>query len=266
MAGVPEFLKIKTTQQRQVALMLAIGFFMGVFIATYQVTADSIFLNKLGQYLDKAFLVAGILGIVSTGLFSYFQSVIRFSTLTQISVAIILMFTVAVHFLLHFGDPAWHNVVIFTMYCGTGPMIAVLLLSYWGTFGRLFNFRQTKSIIGWIDTGQLVAAILASFVIPLTATLVPDTTDYLLLCAVSMFIVGGLLFIIAKSFSLSKNDPSEFDENVKKETSINRMFSDKYIIIMSLMLLVSMTAFVLNQYQFQQMVQIQYPDQRELTN
>jgi ATP:ADP antiporter, AAA family len=266
MAGIPEFIKLKTEQQRQVALMLAIGFFMGVFIATYQVTADSIFLNRLGHYLDKAFLAAGILGILSTALFSYFQSVIRFSILTQVSVGLILLFTIAVYALLHYGNPAWQNVVIFTMYCGSGPIIAILLLSYWGTFGRLFNFRQTKSIIGWIDTGQLVAAIIASFVIPLTARLVPDTTDYLLICTISMAIVGGLLFVIATRFSLSKNDPSEFDENVKKETSITRMFSDKYIMIMSLMLLVSMTAFVLNQYQFQQMVQVQYPDQRELTN
>ena len=266
MAGVPEFLKLRSVQQRQVALMLAIGFFMGVFIATYQVTADSIFLNRLGQYLDKAFLAAGILGIVSTALFSYFQSVIRFSILTQISVGIILLFTVVVYMLLHYGNPEWQTIVIFTMYCGSGPMIAILLLSYWGTFGRLFNFRQTKSIIGWIDTGQLVAAILASFLIPFTARLVPDTTDYLLVCTFSMFIVGGLLFVVATTFTLSKNDPSEFDENVKKETTITRMFSDKYIMIMSLMLLVSMTAFVLNQYQFQQMVQVQYPDQRELTN
>lgn len=246
--------------------MLAIGFFMGVFIATYQVTADSIFLNRLGAYLDKAFLAAGILGILSTVLFSYFQSVIRFSLLTQISVVVILVFTVSVYVLLHTGDTAWHNAIIFTMYCASGPMIAVLLLSYWGTFGRLFNFKQTKSIIGWIDTGQLVASILASFLIPLTARLVPDTTDYLLLCCISMLIVGGLLFVVSSSFSLSKNDPSEFDENVKKESSIRSMFSDKYIMIMSLMLLVSMTAFVFNQYAFQQMVQVQYPDQRELTN
>lgn len=266
MAGVPEFLTLKTDQQRQIALMLAIGFFMGVFIATYQVTADSIFLNRLGDYLDKAFLAAGVLGILSTALFSYFQSVIRFSILTQVSVGLILVFTVTVYLLLHFGNPAWQTIVIFTLYCGSGPIVAVLLLSYWGTFGRLFNFRQTKSIIGWIDTGQLVASITASFLIPFTATLVPDTTDYLLICAFSMFIVGGLLFVVATSFTLSKNDPSELDDSVKKETTIIRMFSDKYIMIMSLMLLVSMTAFVLNQYQFQQMVQVQYPDQRELTN
>ncbi len=246
--------------------MLAIGFFMGVFIATYQVTADSIFLNRMGDYLDKAILVAGILGILSTILFSYFQDVIRFSVLTQICVAVILAFTVTVYVLLHIDGFPWHNAVIFTMYCASGPMIAVLLLSYWGTFGRLFNFRQTKSIIGWIDTGQLVASILASFLIPITARLVPDTTDYLFACSLSMLIVGGLLFWVSASFTLSKNDPSEFDASVRKETSMTKLFSDKYIRIMSLMLVVSMTAFVLNQYAFQEMVQEQYPDQRELTN
>jgi hypothetical protein len=46
-------------------LMLCTGFFMGVFIATYQVTADSLFLNRLGGQLDRAFLVAGLLGIVT---------------------------------------------------------------------------------------------------------------------------------------------------------------------------------------------------------
>src|SRR5688572_2196503 len=35
---------------------------------------------------------------------------------------------------------------------------------------------------------------------------------------------------------------------------------------MSLLLLISMTAFVFNQYSFQQMVSVQYPNQRELTD
>ena len=112
--------------------MLTTGFFMGVFIATYQITADSIFLNRMGEHLNKAFLAAGFLGIVSTFIFSSFQNLIRFSTLTQISVALIFTFTLAVYYLLHFGNPAWHEIVIFVMYCGSGPVIAILLLSYWG--------------------------------------------------------------------------------------------------------------------------------------
>ncbi len=246
--------------------MLTTGFFMGVFIATYQITADSIFLNRLGSYLDKAFLAAGILGIVTTFLFSSFQNLIRFSVLTQISVALIFFFTLAVYYLLHFGNPEWTNIVIFTMYCGSGPIIALLLLCYWGTFGRLFNFRQSKRIIGWIDTGQLVAAISASFLIPITARLVPDTTDYLMVCSISMLVVGGLLFMISSRFILSKNDPREFDKGVREETTMKRTFSDRYILTMSLLLVVSMTAFVFNQYSFQQLVSVQYPNQRELTD
>ena len=54
--------------------MLCTGFFMGVFLATYQVTADSLFLNRMGDQLDKAFLVAGGLGMLTTALFSMFQN------------------------------------------------------------------------------------------------------------------------------------------------------------------------------------------------
>jgi ATP:ADP antiporter, AAA family len=256
----------RSLEQNQVALMLATGFFMGVFIATYQVTADSLFLNRLGEYLDKAFLVTGILGIISTGLFSFLQNYIRFSVLTILVVTGILIYTIGMYVLLHFGEPEWQSAVVFSLFCFSGPIIALLLLSYWGTFGRLFNFRQSKSIIGWIDTGQLIAAILASFLIPLTATLVPDTTDYLMACAVSIFIVGILLFIIAGSFTLSKNDPREFGADVRKDSSLGRMFADPYIVLMSVLLMVSMTAFVLNQFSFQEMVRVQYPEQRELTD
>ena len=263
---LPAFLRFKTLEQRQVGLMLTTGFFMGVFVATYQITADSIFLNRMGDQLDKAFLAAGILGILTTATFSTFQNFVRFSVLTQVSIALIFFFTVTVYVLLHFGEPEWQSIVVFTMYCASGPIIAVLLLSYWGTFGRLFNFRQSKSIIGWIDTGQLIAAILASFLIPFTATLVPDTTDYLMVCSVSMLVVGVLLFTISSRFTLAKNDPREFDAQVREETSMKRTFSDPYILLMSVLLLVSMTAFVFNQFAFQQMVQVQYPDQRELTN
>ncbi len=258
--------RITSMEQQQVAYMLATGFFMGVFIATYQVTADSLFLNRMGEYLDKAFLAAGMLGILSTAIFSFLQNRIRFSILTLVVIGIIFSFTITVYWLLHFGDPDWQGYVIFAMYCSSGPMVALLMLSYWGTFGRLFNFRQSKNIIGWIDTGQLIAAIVASFLIPFTAFLVPETSDYLMACCVSILLMGVLLAIIAGKFKLSKNDPGELDAELKRETNVRRMFSDKYIMVMSVVLMVSMSAFILNQFSFQQMVKEQYADQRALTD
>ena len=84
--------QIKTLEQKQIVLMLCTGFFMGVFIATYQVTADSLFLNRMGDSLNRAFLIAGSLGIVTTALFSFFQNRIKFTTLTLSSVLLIFVF------------------------------------------------------------------------------------------------------------------------------------------------------------------------------
>lgn len=258
--------KVRSLEQKQIMLMLATGFFMGAFIATYQVTADSLFLNRLGEHLDRAFLIAGALGILTTSLFSFFQNWVKFSTLVVSSVLLIFGFTVSIYFLLHQVDKEWEEFLIFTLYCMSGPIVAVLLLSYWGTFGRLFNFRQSKRIIGWIDTGQLIAAIIATFSIPFTTALIPDTTNYLLVCAGSILVVSILLVFIASNFELSKNNPKEFGKEVRKETSIRKIFSDPYILLLSGFLLVSMITYVFSQFAFQELVKEQYPNQRELTN
>lgn len=247
--------------------MLTTGFFMGIFIATYQVTADSLFLSRLGDRLNEAFLLAGALGIVTTAVYAFFQSRIRYTTLTISAVMLISVFTVSVYYLLHVRTDLEEG-LIFALYCMSGPMTAVLLLSYWGTFGRLFNFRQSKRIIGWIDTGQLLAAITASFLIPITSPFVPDTSNYLLLCAISILIVSILLFVISSTFTMAKNDPNDETDGVvaKNETSLIKIIKEPYTRILSVFLLVSMSVYILSLFSFQQVVQQQYPDERQLTN
>ena len=260
-------LQIQSQEQKQIILMLCTGFFMGVFIATYQVTADSLFLNRLGDQLDKAFLIAGLLGIVTTTLFSTAQNFIKFTTLALSSVVLILAFTLGAYWLITFGDSASQDNYIFALYCMSGPITAVLLLSFWGIFGRLFNFRQSKRIIGWIDTGQLIAAIIATLiVIPFTTQLIKETSNYLLLCAISIAVVSILMFVISLVFTISKNDPREFGVTVRRESRLNKIFRDQYIVLMSVFLLISMVMFVLSQYSFQTLVKEQYPNERDLTN
>ncbi len=266
MNPVLSFLKLKSDEQRQIMLMLSTGFFMGIFIATYTVTAESLFLNQLSEQLDRAFLFSGVFGILVTLVFTFMQNRIKFSTLTLFSIGSIVLFTFSVFYLYNFGDPRFHDEVLFTMYCLAGPMTAILLLCYWGIFGRLFNFRQSKRIIGWIDTGQLVASILAFFLIPLTAVYFTETSNYLIVCIVSILLAAIFFFIISFRFPLTKNDPREFDIAVRKETSFSRIFKDPYVLLLSIFLVISMVTFVFSQYLFQDLINDQYPDQRELTN
>ncbi len=260
------FLSPNREESIQVALMLATGFFFGIYIATFQVTAESLFLNQMSSHLNQAFLASGILGIASTVIFSFFQSRVKFISLTIASIGAIVVVTSLVYYFYRFGDPVNHRYILFLMYCLTGPVTAILLLCYWGIFGRLFNFKQSKRIIGWIDTGQLVAIIMANFFIPLTAVFFTNTSDYLMVCNVS--IVGALVFviIIASRFKLTKNDPREFDANVRNETRFGKMFKDKYIVLLAWFLITSMVTFIFNQYAFQTLLNQQYPVQRDLTN
>src|SRR5215510_14113641 len=114
-------LRIRSEEQRQIVMMLCTGFFMGVFLATYQVTADSLFLNRMGDQLDKAFLVAGGFGMLTTALFSMFQSRMKFTSLALGSVVLIFLFTLSAYWLIQYGDGAHQDQYIFALYCMTGP-------------------------------------------------------------------------------------------------------------------------------------------------
>ncbi len=257
------FLGVRAEEQTQVLLMLTTGFFIGIFIATYQVTAESLFLNKLSDQLDKAFLISGVLGIVSTIIFSFFQNRIRFVTLTIASIVLIVLATFGLYYFYHNSNENIQNGTLFLMYCLIGPMTAILLLCYWGIFGRLFNFKQSKRIIGWIDTGQLIAIILANFLIPFTTNLFPDTSNYLMVCNIS--IIGSLicLIIITIKYDLARLSA---DPGIRAETKFSKIFKDRYIVLLSVFLIISMITFSFNQFTFQTLLNKQYPNQRDLTN
>ncbi|MBX2893850.1 MAG: HEAT repeat domain-containing protein [Cyclobacteriaceae bacterium] len=257
------FLGVKPEEQGQVWLMLATGFFMGIFIATYQVTAESLFLNKLSDKLDQAFLVSGVLGIISTIVFTFFQNRLKFVTLTISSIALIILATLSIYYFYHFTDEGVQNITLFVMYCLVGPITAILLLCYWGIFGRLFNFKQSKRIIGWIDTGQLIAIILANFLIPATAAFFPDTSNYLIVCNIS--IAGSLicLILIATNYTLARINT---DATVRAETRFSKILGNRYIRLLSIFLIVSMVTLSFNQFTFQTLLNKQYPDQRDLTD
>ncbi|MFM7852814.1 MAG: hypothetical protein ACKO96_13080, partial [Flammeovirgaceae bacterium] len=259
-------LNVKPEERVQVTLMLVMGFFLGIFVATYQVTAESLFLSSLSHEINKAFFISGGLGIAFTLFFSYFQSRVRFVTLAVVSMFFIFCGTAALHYFYHFGSEQIHRNVLLLMYCLSGPMIAILLLCYWGIFGRLFNFKQSKRIIGWIDTGQLLAIILANFFIPLTAKLFPDTSDYLIVCDISLIGAIVCIMLLTLKYDREKFKVAHITDEVKKSTQFSKIFKDNYVVLLSLFLIVSVVTLNFNQYIFQNLLNIQYPTQRELTN
>ncbi|CAN5338357.1 hypothetical protein BH09BAC3_BH09BAC3_37520 [soil metagenome] len=260
------YLNVRPEERLQVTLMLGAGFFMGIFFATYSVVAESLFLSTLGGELNKAILVSGFLGIMATLLFSFCQNHIKFSNLTTFTILMVVAVTAFFYIGYHYGPEDYKHPIIFIMFCMTGPIAAILLLSYWGIFGRLFNFKQSKRIIGWIDTGQLIAIIIANFLIPITQPFFPQTDNYLIVCCLSIIVSAVHFIVISLKFPLIKNNPKEFDDNVRDEASMVKVLTDPYTKLLSFFLIISMITLIFAQFTFQELIKVQYPAQRELTN
>ncbi len=258
-------LNVRPDEEKQVLLLLGKGFFLGVFLTTFEITAETLFINRLGEYLKEAILVSGLLGIVTTALFSYLQNRIPFAKLALGNLFLIFLFTALIYSIFHFYDGAIHDYVIFIMFALIGPVMAVTLLGFWGTFGRLFDLRQSKRIIGGIDIGQLMAAIVTSFSIPLLQKLIPETTDYLLLSCVSIALAFLFLMLLTSRFDLSKAELSNLVDE-QQDTGLVALVKHKYVRLLSIFLLFSMVTFTFIQYSFQEVTIIQYPVEEELRN
>lgn len=258
-------LNVRPGEEKQVMLLLGKGFFMGVFLATYEVTAETLFLNRLEEYLKEAILVSGFLGILTTSIFSTLQGKIKFSHLALGNLLVIFVFTIAVYLLFKYGDANFQDYLVFLMFAMIGPILAVVLLGFWGTFGRMFNLRQSKRIIGGIDVGQLIAAIITFYTIPFLEPFIPNTYNFLIISAISLLLSVLFLFILTKQYDLSEAEiSSEIDE--KEDTRIRALAKDNYVRLLSIFLFFSMVTFTFVQFSFQDVVAQQYPEETDLRN
>ncbi len=247
----------KQGEEKLVTLLLANGFFLGVFIATFQISAENMFINEYVDQLDYAFLVQGFLGVFSTILFAYFQNRVSFPSLIIFVLSGIFLFLIAVLVLF---KVYYHKYLIYLLFVMMGPLTALVILIFWGVFGRLFDNRQSKRIIGGIDTGQLTGTILAFFVISILSRfeLIQDDVNQLYVSAVS--ILGAMVFLLKIIRDYDLNIVKKKTKEEVKETSYVKIVKDKYVLLLSIFLIISIIIFRLVDFSFLQVVTLQFPD------
>lgn len=263
-------------EEKAILLLLGMGFFMGIYTASYEVAAKALFINTLGeQYLDKAFFAAGLMGILSTILFTYVQKRTNFSTLALTNIFLIFVFMGLLRYAFSFDAESlpYFELLPFLLFVMIGPIAAIQYLTFWGLFGRMFNLKQNKRIVGGIDTGQLTATILAFFSIPLLVNFVIDETyDLLFIAAISSFGIFVFVFWIVSTFNVdAATKPSvlagETEANIKEEDiSYVKLWKNPFYRWMSLFLIASMGASVFVDYTFYIAAETMYPDEKDLAS
>jgi len=148
--------------------------------------------------ISKAFAVSGLIGIVLTSLYTYFQGRIIFSRLSIYNLLVVFLITFLLRFGYYYSDSKWLAFGLFVM---MGPLNIVAVVGFWGTVSRIFDLRQGKRIFGIIDAGQVVGVILSSWAVPFLIANGFKTNNLLYISAVSIFISFIFQLFISSSFS-----------------------------------------------------------------
>ena len=251
-------LNAKPEEGEKVLLLLGFGFFMGVFLATFQISAETLFVTRLGEGAIRwGIFAAGFAGVVTTAGFAFMQNKLKYSVLSFSNLVILMCVTLGLYISFKVVPEEYQKTLAFVHFALMGPSIAVFLLNFWGIFGRMFDLRQSKRIIGGIDTGQLLAAIITFFTVGLGFVIVPQTYDLLLIGAISIF--GSLIFlsVILNKYKLGTVLTGT---DVQKSVSIGQMFKDRYVVLLALFLTFSVFAYLLVENTYLTVLTIQYPD------
>ncbi len=244
-----KILDVEPEESGQVFLLLAISFCMGLFLATVSVASTTLFLNFYDETTDLpvALVVSGVFVLISTGTYNFFQGRVRFSSLAIGSLVVIIGLTAFIEF----GD-RWvedENLLYYFGFTMILPFTYLSLLVFWGSFNRLFNLRQVKRVIGSVDVGMDIASIIAFFTIPVLLGLgvEPESLFTIGLASILGYLV---LYIILTSKYLASGAKAAIQESENKKLSMGAFLKNRYIVAMSLFIIVSMTASRFVDYSF----------------
>ena len=243
-----KFLDVEPEESGPVFLLLAISFMLGLFLATVTVGSQTLFLTHFSETKDlpKALVISGLLGLTATAIYNFLQGRIPFTYLAIGSLTALLILTAFIEF--GEGLVADDNLLYYYGFTLILPFTFISMLVFWGAFERMFNLRQSKRIIGSVDLGTMAAQILAFFTIPVLLQLgVPIAT----LFTISLFsITGYLLLFIVLSNRYLRTGMSVTSEAEHQKISAVQFFKNKYLVWMSLFIIISLVATRFIDYSF----------------
>jgi hypothetical protein len=257
-------LDVEADEVERVVLLFIMGFSMGMFMATINVASQSLFLEHFSETDDLpiAFVVSGFFGLLATLAYNFLQNRIPFPVLATISLLMIAGITAFIQF----GEGMFGNSNDMYAFGFTQilPFTFVIYLVFWGSFGRLFNLRQAKRLVGLVDVGALIATFIAFFSIPLLLTLFDRPQALYGFSLVSILTFIGL-FIYLSVKHLNRNRTFEEEKAMYRKLAIADFIHNRYILYMSLFIILSMMAITFVDYSFFNVTTLQM-DSDELAN
>ncbi|MEQ1587409.1 MAG: hypothetical protein ABL895_16105 [Cyclobacteriaceae bacterium] len=242
-------LDVEPEETGPVSLLLLISFLMGLFLASVAVASQSLFLQHFDEktQLPVALAISGSLGMVITIFYNFLQGRIPFTALAIFNLLLVIIFTAFIEFGEQYvQDTDYLYYFGFTLIL---PFTFVTQLVFWGAFNRMFNVRVSKRIIGSVDLGTTIAQILAFFAIPIMLSSGVDIRSLYTIGLVSVVGYLALFIILANRYLIKGRSVIKSETDIKK-LSVGQFLGNRYIMTLSLFIIVSMVALRFVDYSF----------------
>jgi len=237
---------IEEGETGRVGLLLIMSFFMGVFLATFSVAAQTLFLSTFDGKTDlpRAFVISGVFGLIATIVYNFLQTRIPFRTLALLSLLTITGITAFIEF----GEVADPDQIYFFGYTQLAPFTLIILLVFWGAFNRMFNVKESKRLLGSVDQGALLASLISFFSIPFVLKFIEVPSLYTI-SLVSIIIFTILFFVLSSKFT-GEGWSLRKERELNQKLTIGAFFKSKYVLFLSLFIIASMVALNFVDYSF----------------
>lgn len=250
-------LGVEPNELGPVTLLLVISFLMGSFLATVTVASQSQFLTYYseGRDLPQALIISGIFGVVATAIYNFLQGRIRFTLLASLSLFVIVLITAGIefgerHIHDYFEDDKFIYYIGFTQIL---PFTFICQLVFWGAFGRLFNLRQAKRVIGSVDVGVDIAQIIAFFSIPVLISVFNVDVDSFYTIGLISIVAFLIVFLILSNRYMSDEQVARSDvghDRKLKRLGVGEFLANRYLVFMALFVICSIAALRFLDYSF----------------
>lgn len=221
------------------------AFFIGIFLAFYNVLAVSLFVAEYGnEGLPMAYLLGGGIGLVATNIFSFVQKRAHVKILAFGTYAILLGVILAFLVVHEYAEPEnlMRRYLPFGMFVLFAPVMSLVGLEFSLVSGEMFNLRQSKRLLPLVNAGEVSAAIIGNFSLSWLLTMLPDPY-YLLWISLGglVLILILLVFVFARfkdSFLQNHSLAEEGSEQNSTQNSFS-LLSNKYILFIAIGMLLS---------------------------
>lgn len=246
-------------------LLLIQAFLSGIFIASLDIGAQSLFLESYNAVdIPTAFILSGIFGIIMIWFYALLRKKISHRFLPLINT---LFFSLVVTLLMIIFYLKGTPLYIFISFALMAPLIMLVLMGFRDMIRSLLDSYQLNRLGSLISLTQSVGVIVLALLIPVLVDYGMNARFLMLIASISSILL--LLTQSYSSFFILKKQSSQIshaNKGITKGPGLQEIFNDRYVIMILGFVSLSIVSFVFIHFSFLSLADLTFENATSLAS